>query len=121
MAHGIFNCVFRIFEASLVAQMVESACNGGDPWVGKIPWRKRWQPTPVFLPGEFHGQRSLLLCICSLTWSHKELDMTEQLSLTHHCSGSLAAACRLLEHVGSGSLARDQTWAPTLGAWSLSH
>ena len=30
-----------------------------DPWVGKIPWRRKWQPTPVFLPGKFHGQRSL--------------------------------------------------------------
>ena len=30
-----------------------------DPWVGKIPWRREWQPTPVLLPGEFHGQRSL--------------------------------------------------------------
>ena len=28
---------------------------GFDPWVGKIPWRKAWQPTPVFLPGECHG------------------------------------------------------------------
>ena len=32
---------------------------GLDPWVGKIPWRRAWQPTPVFLPGESHGQRSL--------------------------------------------------------------
>ena len=30
---------------------------GFDPWVGKIPWKRKWQPTPVFLPGEFHGQR----------------------------------------------------------------
>jgi len=30
-----------------------------DPWLRKIPWRRVWQPTPVFLPGEFHGQRSL--------------------------------------------------------------
>ena len=30
-----------------------------DPWVGKIPWSRKWQPTPVFLPGKFHGQRSL--------------------------------------------------------------
>ena len=30
-----------------------------DPWVGKIPWRKKWQSTPVFLPGKPHGQRSL--------------------------------------------------------------
>ena len=32
---------------------------GFDPWVKNIPWRREWQPTPVFLPGEFHGQRSL--------------------------------------------------------------
>ena len=42
----------------------ESACQcrgcGFDPWVGKMPWRKKWQPTPVFLPGKSHGQRSLL-------------------------------------------------------------
>ena len=41
----------------------ESTCNAGDlsliPGSGKIPWRRAWQPTPVFLPGEFHGQRSL--------------------------------------------------------------
>ena len=30
-----------------------------DPWVGKIPWRRKWQPTPVFLPGKSHGQKSL--------------------------------------------------------------
>ena len=32
--------------------------HGFDPWVEKIPWRRAWQPTPVFLPGESHGQRS---------------------------------------------------------------
>ena len=32
---------------------------GFDGWVGKIPWRREWLPTPVFLPGESHGQRSL--------------------------------------------------------------
>ena len=31
------------------------------PWVGKIPWRRKWQPTPVFLPGKSHGQRSLAI------------------------------------------------------------
>ena len=30
-----------------------------DPWVGKIPWSRKWQPTPVFMPGKFHEQRSL--------------------------------------------------------------
>ena len=42
----------------------KSACNAGDPgldpWVGKIPWRKEWLSTPVFLPEEFHRQRSLV-------------------------------------------------------------
>ena len=33
--------------------------HGFDPWVRMIPWRRKWQPTPVFLPGESHGQRSL--------------------------------------------------------------
>ena len=49
-------------ETSLVIQtMKKLQCErpGFDPWVGKIPWRKEWQPIPVFLPGEFHGQRSL--------------------------------------------------------------
>ena len=51
----------------------ESACKVKNPWVRKIPWRKKWQPTPVFLPGEFHGQRSL---VCYSPWSHKESDTT---------------------------------------------
>ena len=41
----------------------ESSCHcrryGFNPWVRKIPWRRKWQPSPVFLPGESHGQRSL--------------------------------------------------------------
>ena len=48
-----------------------------DPWVGKIPWRRLWQPTPVFLPGESHGQRSLA---GYSSWGHKELDTTEAIS-----------------------------------------
>ena len=47
------------------------------PWVGKIPWRRKWQPTPVFLAGEFHGLRSL---VGYTPLGHKESDMTEQLS-----------------------------------------
>ena len=46
---------------------------GFDPWVGKIPWRTEWQPTPVFLPGEFHGQRSLA---GYSPWGCKESDTT---------------------------------------------
>ena len=44
------------------------------PWVRKIPCRRAWQPTPVFLSGESHGQRSLAGCSPQ---HHKELDMTE--------------------------------------------
>ena len=35
---------------------------GLDPWVGKIPWNKAWQPTPVLLPGEPHGQKNMVDC-----------------------------------------------------------
>ena len=47
-----------------------------DPWVGKIPWRRKWQRTSVLLPGEFRGLRSL---VGYSPWSHKESDTTEQL------------------------------------------
>ena len=50
------------------------------PWVGKIPWRREWQPTPVFLPGEPHGQRSL---VGFRPWDRKESDTTERLTHTH--------------------------------------
>ena len=55
---------------------------GFDPWVRKIPWRRKWQPTPVLLPRKSHGQRSL---VGYSLWGRKELDMTERLhSLTSH-------------------------------------
>ena len=67
--------------ASLVAQMVKNPPAVQETWVqswiGKIPWRKTWQPTLVFLPGESHGQRSLA---GYSPWGHKESEMTEQLS-----------------------------------------
>ena len=49
-----------------------------DPWVGKIPWSRKWQPTPVFLPGESRGRRSLA---GYSPWGHRESDMTERLSI----------------------------------------
>ena len=56
----------------------ESACQWGrwgfSPWIGKIPWRGKWQPTPLFLPGKSHGQRSLA---GYSPWGGKELDTTE--------------------------------------------
>ena len=54
-----------------------------DPWVGKIPWRRKWQPTPIYLPGKFHEQRNLE---GYSPWGRKESDMTESAhshTLTH--------------------------------------
>ena len=70
-------------RASLVSQRVKkSTCNTGgfDPWVGEIPWRREWLPSPVFLPGELHGPRSLA---GYSSWSLKESDTTEHLTHTH--------------------------------------
>ena len=62
----------------------EIACNTGDPGLipggVKIPWRRKWQATPVFLPGESHGQRSL---VGYSPWGCKELDRTESLPLIY--------------------------------------
>ena len=55
---------------------------GFDPWFGKIPWRREWLPTPVFLFGEFHGQRNL---VGYSLWDCKELDTTKPLSLHFQC------------------------------------
>ena len=65
----------------------QSACNVGDSGSvpGKIPWRRKWEPTPVFLPGEFLGQRNLVGCSPQ---GHKESDTTER--LTHTDTGSFA-------------------------------
>ena len=52
-----------------------------DPWVGKIPWRRTGQPTPVFLPGESHGQSSLA---GNSPWGCKESDTAERLSIAQH-------------------------------------
>ena len=49
---------------------------GFDPWVRKIPWRRKWQPTPVLLHGGSHGRRTLVGCS---PWGCKESDMTERL------------------------------------------
>ena len=70
----------------------ESACQcrrpGFDPWAGKIPWKRKWHSTPVFLPGELHGQRNL---VGYSPWGRKESDMTEH---THKVSKSKWAGAR---------------------------
>ena len=54
---------------------------GFNPWIRKIPWRRKWQPTPVFLPGKFHWRRSL---VGYSSWGRKESDMTEWLHFHFH-------------------------------------
>ena len=70
----------HIFTAAV---SLTSQCRrpGLDPWVGKIPWRRKWQPTPVFLPGESHGRRIL---VGYSSWGRKESDTTERLHF--HCA-----------------------------------
>ena len=66
-----------------------STCSAGDPgsipgsypWVGNFPWRRKWQPTPVSLPGRFRGQRSLE---GYSPWHCKESDMAERLHFHFH-------------------------------------
>ena len=75
--------------ASLIAQLVKNLPAMQEtqfsPWVGKMPWRREWLPIPVFLPGEFHGQRSLA---SYSPWGCKELGMTEWLTCWQsYCQG----------------------------------
>ena len=63
-----------IFQISMNGSAIRGAMF--DPWVGRIPWRREWQPTPVFLLGESHGQRNLE---GYSPWGRKESDTAEQL------------------------------------------
>ena len=61
-------------------QCLQCGRPGFNPWVRKSPWRRKWQPPPVFLSGESHSQRSL---VGYSPWGHKELDTTEWLTLLY--------------------------------------
>ena len=80
---NIFGEYFQITFGLPRWQSGESFCQcwrcGFDPWVRQICWRRKWQSTPVFFPGKFHGQRSL---VGYSARSCKELDMAEWLK-TH--------------------------------------
>ena len=75
-----------------------------NPWVGKIPWRRVWQPIPVFLLGKSHGQRSL---VGYSLWCLKGLDINERLRLTGYLNNviykfDLVAIYRLLHSTMTG-------------------
>ena len=77
----------------------ESACNTGDlglnPGVRKIPWGREWLPTPVFLPADFHGQRSLA---DHSPWGRKESHLTEELTLLLHCIYQVRKSCQSVSY-----------------------
>ena len=75
------NTYYTDFRASLVAQLVNNLPAMQDSWVRKILWRRKWQPTPLFLPEKSHGQRSLLRYNPK---GHKELDTNEWLRIHTH-------------------------------------
>ena len=74
------------------------------PWVGKIPWRRKWLPTPVFMPGESHGQRSLAGCI---VYGVTELDTTEATTRTHKDIPILYLAPKSLQVVTAATKLKD--------------
>ena len=81
-----------------------------DPWVRKIPWRREWLHTPVFLPGESPGQRSLAGYSPQLC---KELDMTEMTQHTHMLNNRFSIQTKELytgrkSHLGLSKLGRSQ-------------
>ena len=72
-------CIGRGFPSGTNGKNSTRPCRrhkklGFDPWVGKVPWRRKWQPAPVFLHGKFHGQRSP---VGSSPWGNKESNTTE--------------------------------------------
>ena len=68
--------------------------------LGKIPWRRKWQPTPIFLPGKVHGLRSL---VDDSPWGRKESDTTEQLTYTSFPLGSETMSLEWGQWVLSGA------------------
>ena len=72
-----------IYGALPIAQCVKNPPAGQDTWIRSLGqedlWKRKWQPTPVLLPGESHGKRSL---VGYSPWGRKELDTTKQLTLS---------------------------------------
>ena len=76
-----------------------------EPWVGKTPWRRVWQPTPVFLPGKFHGQRSLAGYSIRHSWVTKTFTFQDGvIPLAQPCSPPAPASSLTLSLLLSDSL-----------------
>ena len=117
-------CCFysRILNPSIISVQLlrwlsgkESTCQhrrrGFNPWAGKIPWRRKWELTPVLLPGKFCGQRNLA---GYSQWGLKESDATEHIDTHSHIR-----CPRDLKKKGTFFLQDENTWRIILPKWSL--
>ena len=107
-------CPLQYSWVSLVAQMVKNppviGRPGFNPRVGEIPWRRAWQPAPVFWPGEAPGQRSLA---GHSPCGHNELDTTER--LTHlFLPVKFVGTTSFLQHCWFVPLGLERTTAPRM-------
>ena len=92
----------------MVLEVKTHSVNAGDmrcgfnPGVGKISWRRAWQPTPVFLPGESHAQRSL---VGYSPWGHKESDTT---GVTAHMHALWSVEIRCLIYIHTANINKKE-------------
>ena len=91
-----------------VCQCRKHKRHGFNPWIGKIPWRRKWQPAPVFLPGKSQGQGSL---VSFSPWGHKESDITE-------CAHTIVLCIFVNEHVNMLYIYLYLPWDAALPSWA---
>ena len=77
---GLLGCVQVALVVKNLPASTGNIRQGFNLWLRQVPWRRAWQPTPVFLPGESHGQRAL---VGYSSWGPKELDKTEETACMH--------------------------------------
>ena len=87
--------------AQLIRNLLQNRKPRFNPWVREISWRREWQSTPAFLPGESHNQRSL---VGSCSWGHKELDATEGLTHTELNMGPGSSQTSQAQHVSNNAI-----------------
>ena len=112
---------FHWFRFSQVAQWKEAVCQcrrcGFDLWISKIPWK--WQPSPIFSPGKFHGQRSL---VGYSPRGHQESNVTEQPSMQAHIKLWIPTVDSNEKHIStSNSRWKKNTKDATTSAKPLHH
>ena len=129
-SHLVWFFFFLIFVyvcmwASQVVRGQESDCQCRrcrfNPWSRKIPWRRKWQPAPVFLPGKSYRQRSL---VGYSPQGGKESDMTEQLSVCMHSAEWVPVVTYVISSCCMWDLVPRPGMEPgplALGVQSLSH